>query len=599
MKSVSMPSKPIHFFDVPEVNSFTADYKYNFFMSDESIDESGNEALNGNLSARFIDKGTADTTNLNARIPRYVNFSFSIGESKKPMLSKNAARDMLMSKEDILDAFNSGLVVTEDDASESLYHSINIGSKGLTGALENLMRLTLNRYVANESSVQQAVTKFSGKSKVNSNFISLMTPSSLNEKPVPKHVNKEKHLDSMKKVKSQVQLNRAYAPMIMRKSIENGLTLLDKELMTNYYNAVSRKSADPGFNVTEAENIFDIPIVSQKKVDSPIFVSEAAVVGILVEKTRVFQGKRYPMPAIVIAGNKPTAGFDSQVAYGQTYEYVCRTIAKFKLPATTDDGRTFIQTFLVASRPTEPSSITLTENVAPDSPQDINFYYKYGTNDLYITWSPPVNPQRDVKYYQIFRRQSINEPFELIANLDFDDSVVRSVPIETIDPTLTKSFSDMPASYIDHEFDKTKSFIYALVSVDARQISSTYSPQVRVSFDTSKNKVKKEYVCFGGAPKQYPNWTLAENFFVDSMKDSSHDKVNIYFNPEAYTLIRGNGEVIPAFCSTSIDSLSKYVFQFINTDRLLEQKFEVTIDDSNFTKNFAASAEALGKDDDE
>ena len=72
MSSQSMPSKPIHFFDVPEIKSFSTKYSYNFFVSDESINETGNDALNGNLSSRFLRKGTADNSNMNSRIPRYV-----------------------------------------------------------------------------------------------------------------------------------------------------------------------------------------------------------------------------------------------------------------------------------------------------------------------------------------------------------------------------------------------------------------------------------------------------------------------------------------------------------------------------------------------
>ena len=160
---------------------------------------------------------------------------------------------------------------------------------------------------------------------------------------------------------------------------------------------------------------------------------------------------------------------------------------------------------------------------------------------------------------------------------------------EDIDEGLVVSYSYMPTFFIDSDFDRDSSYIYALVSVDARQNSSVYSTQVRVSFDVQSNKITKELVSYSGAPKQYPNWTLKENFFVDSMKDSSHSQVNIYFNPEAYTVVRGNGETFPAFYSTTIDPLSKYVFQFINTDRLLEQKFVATIDDTNFKKDVVES----------
>jgi hypothetical protein len=105
-------------------------------------------------------------------------------------------------------------------------------------------------------------------------------------------------------------------------------------------------------------------------------------------------------------------------------------------------------------------------------------------------------------------------------------------------------------------------------------------------------------ISYAGAPKQYPNWELKENFFVDSMKDSSHSNVSIYFNPEAYTVVKGNGESFPAFSSTTVDPLSRYVFQFINTDRLLEKKFEAKIDDSNFRKDLVENR-SQEKDDDE
>jgi hypothetical protein len=598
MNSISMPSKPIHFFDVPEVKTFTTEFKYNFFVSDESIDESGNEAINGNLSTRFLRKGTADTSNLNARTPRYVKLSFGFQDSKKAMFSSRDAKQLSMRSEEILEALNTGKIITEDSAAEERYTSMCLGNDSVDVDLENLMRLTLNRYVAGEASIQDAITEFSKSTNVNSNFISTsMVPPSMNERP--QGTNFLPFTSNEKKVRNQVQLNSSYAPMMLRKSVERGLSLFDRSLISNYLISLDEITEEKDLDVTVDENIFDIPMLDQQRLKSPRFVSQAAVVGVIVEKNRIFGNKKYPMPAIVITGHRPNEGYDSQVAYGQTYEYVCRTIAKFRIPATLEDGRTFIQTFLVASKPSQKAVVTLTEDRAPDPPQDVNYYYEFDSKSLYITWSPPVNPQRDVKYYQVFRRQSTEEPFELIANLDFDDSLIRSTPVERIDASITTSFSLMPTFYIDSEFTKSKPYIYALVAVDARQISSPYSTQIMVSFDNQKNKIQKSFVCYAGSPKQYPNWTLKNNFFIDSMKDSNHDKVNIYFNPEAYTLIRGNGEAIPAFYSTTIDPLSKYVFQFMNTDRLLEQKFEVRIDDSNFKEDTANETQVLKEDDDE
>lgn len=600
MSSQSMPSKPIHFFDVPEIKSFSTKYSYNFFVSDESINETGNDALNGNLSSRFLRKGTADTSNMNSRIPRYVEFTIEMADSKKSMFTGKRKLDKKfnLTKKEILGHLNNGSVLTEDQAAELRLNSFCVDNTTLDVDLENLMRTTLNMYTVEEASITEAAKEFSSTTKVNSDFIfKKMIPPSLNDRP--QGLKFKEFNGPEKKVKQVAQLNYSFAPQLLRKSVERGTSISSKKLIDNYLSAVSNIKEITDFDVTSAENVFNFDVIDQEKATSNRFVGDAAVVGIIVEKKRVFQGVRYPMPAIVITGERPTSAFDSQVAYGQTYEYVARTIAKFVIPVTTEEGRTYIISFLVASKPSPKSVIKIEENRAPSYPKDVNYYYEYDSKSLWITWSPPTNPQRDVKYYQVFRRTSTDKPFELIAHLDFDDSVIRNASKERIDPTLMTSFSSMPLMYIDSDFNKSSTYIYAVVSVDARQISSGYSTQIKVSFDSTKNKIKKEFVCYGGAPKQYPNWTLKENFFVDSMKDSNHDKVNIYFNPEAYTLIRGNGEVIPTFYSKTDDSLAKYVFQFINTDRLLEQKFEVAIDDSNFKKDINTNQLSIGKDDDE
>ena len=69
------------------------------------------------------------------------------------------------------------------------------------------------------------------------------------------------------------------------------------------------------------------------------------------------------------------------------------------------------------------------------------------------------------------------------------------------------------------------------------------------------------------------------------MKDSAHSKVQIYFDPEAYTVIDSGGVKTPLFLAKSHDESAKYVCQFINTDRVLEQRFEVKIDDQSFAED--------------
>ena len=56
MSSESIISRPLHFFDVPEVVSLSATFRYNFFVADEKINETGDEAVDGNLATRFLQR---------------------------------------------------------------------------------------------------------------------------------------------------------------------------------------------------------------------------------------------------------------------------------------------------------------------------------------------------------------------------------------------------------------------------------------------------------------------------------------------------------------------------------------------------------------
>ena len=72
------------------------------------------------------------------------------------------------------------------------------------------------------------------------------------------------------------------------------------------------------------------------------------------------------------------------------------------------------------------------------------------------------------------------------------------------------------------------------------------------------------------------------------MKDSGHSKVKIYFDPEVYSFIDEAGTREPLFLGDSEDDMAKYVFQFINTDRLAEQRFEVKIENAAYNQKAAA-----------
>ena len=145
-----------------------------------------------------------------------------------------------------------------------------------------------------------------------------------------------------------------------------------------------------------------------------------------------------------------------------------------------------------------------------------------------------MNTQRDIKQWQIFRRTSIDEPFELQKVYDFDDSTVQEKDPgeESVDPRLVEKLTSPKNFYVDFDFNKEAKFIYSVCSVDAHGLSSNYGMQFEVSFDRYKNKIQKKLISKSGAPKAYPNMLLERDTFVDTIKDTGHKKLRIVFSPE-------------------------------------------------------------------
>ena len=72
--------------------------------------------------------------------------------------------------------------------------------------------------------------------------------------------------------------------------------------------------------------------------------------------------------------------------------------------------------------------VSCTESIPPKPPQDLKFHWDFREDSLVLFWSEELNPQRDVLRYQIFRRRSVEVPFTLIRELDFDFSTSKLRP---------------------------------------------------------------------------------------------------------------------------------------------------------------------------
>lgn len=309
---------------------------------------------------------------------------------------------------------------------------------------------------------------------------------------------------------------------------------------------------------------------------SPGALPSPILLGYMIEKFSDDPTESYPKRFIVPRGTR--SYLDVAIKYGKTYSYRIRSVVAVYTVAEvvyeTSVPRPCIIPFV--SNPTKLLSLKASESVPPASPADFNLHWNYQDSTLQLVWSFPNNAQRDIKYWQIFRRSSINEPFTLIRMIDFDDSTVRSQFPETIDPSLISKFQSSVNYYVDPEFGKDSDYIYTMCSVDAHGQSSNYGMQFRVRFDRYKNKLIKELISPSGAMKQYPNTYLNAELTLDSVKSSGATKMRIYFDPEYLVVTDVNGRE-KNFLRTSESAI--YQLQLINIDRQKQSEVIISISD--------------------
>ena len=598
MSAQTTQTKPIQIVDLPEVTGLKAEGVYNYFTPDETVDESGSFISIGRINRESGRGDFAESSEERAkRSPRSIKLSWVVQDSVKSAMTKQNI-SVNCTKQEVLVALSRGQVYTEEAGAGVGFDNYIFGAEDIAEELEGFWRRQLASPHAALQESNEPLASGEPRSFVPLDLLTELMQPDLKAPNVPvgrlmalipPYYGTDKDDSSLRSASSFMDpqkyhytngmLNNSYAPMMLRRNCENGVARDRVGSIARYLISVGRRRDDDTRFVTDDEYVLTPALASLERTNTPEDIAtEIDVVGYLIEKERHLGGKKYTMASTYVHGKKTQCAYDYRVAYGQKYHYAVRTIAKVRTLVTDfGTGRTYIAEYFIASSRGCPANATIRESKRPDPPCDIRYYYNYEQDNLTITWAPPVNPQRDVKYIQVFRRENTSQPFTLIAHYDFNDSVILEPYRENIhDGTMRKS-KVMPTFHIDNDFDKTKSYIYSIVAMDARHISSYYSTQTRVSYDTTNHKLVKEFVSYQGAPKQYPNWYLKENFFSDSIKDSHHSRVKVYFDPDAYTFERSSGEKSHVFFSDAEDPQAKYIFQFINVDRLAEQQVEVKI----------------------
>lgn len=598
---ISMPANNIN---LPEISNISSDFIYNFFTKDERVRKSSSNILSFDVTnsdevlyrirnkfiPRYV-KVKFDPPRINPEFINNFNYaetSFEISENLDKIIVEGASSNEIFSGIEILDTGRENKIYTmlkgssyfqqlptvnsknsQKESAEKLYNTLK-EKGGLFGndkklILESLSNIESEGYRLGQSDVPLEIANYSsdpiGKQTFSVQFNNLLMSELIEYSTViPDNV----FQDELRSLKPFA--NRIRSKLINSISKDDDLDPADYELEVKAIN-ISSISQTPWDN-NEFPQINFIGYIVEKFENLP-------------DESVEFVGRKF------VPGHQTNYFIDEDVRYGGSYFYKIRTLCKVKMIVRKDDifdaslTENVLATMLMASEGVL-SSVYCQEFEPPKPPNRLNIVFNNQTLLPRLTWCFPLNKQRDIKRFQIFKRLSIDKPFVLIGEIDFDDSIIKgSFPEVAIDKNYYKF--DYPVTYfVDKTHNDGEKPIYAICSVDAHGMSSNYSAQIQFERDRYTNRVKRTIISKENAPKPYPNLFLEFDSFKDTIKISGYKRCKLFLDPDAYDVlqyIRNNDTNISAIdlqtgniAERSLNLLAidennpRYKMQIINID---------------------------------
>lgn len=589
----SLPSKRVAVVNAPEVTNFRAVFDYNFFMPDERVNDSGK------IAPEFIirrpmenfDSSFVESRNFQVKVPRLCRLDW------KPIIGP---RDYVAIRTSIGDNYSK--IHNEQNFTPGDYSNIDLQDTGADQRLSYFVRRAMEEVQKGfapsrkpESPLDVAKTlnsltpvqlrgSFLASILVNLRDLGVTFVTKQNREAVAASLTKQ-----IQKTKNRLQLNNRVLTRILATATESPIGLFEDEAEELMQEATQRENQAVGSHNASimSENEYDMEIIEYvgiRNIDAPAaFDSTVQPVGYVIDKQEILpDGSVVDRAPLIVENPLAATTADLKIRYGSRYMYRIRSVVFIEVQAQDIDTDNIVAiSFLVCSQQSAARTISCEERVPPPPPADFNIAWDYKNTAARITWAFPTNPQRDIKYFQLFRRVNIQEPFQLIKQYDFDDSVVRTTQNETPDPVLVERLNSPKNYYLDEEFGRDSKFIYSMCSVDAHGMSSNYSIQFEVSFDRFKNKIMKKLISVSGAPKAYPNMYLNQDTFVDTIKDSGHKQLRVTFNPEYLEVFDANDNNLQVL-KTGADA--SYRLSLINIDTQSQKTVTIRLEDKRTTQ---------------
>jgi hypothetical protein len=369
-----------------------------------------------------------------------------------------------------------------------------------------------------------------------------------------------------------------------RSQVSLGL-LSDNQILERQNNERSKGNKIDKF---EMETVFDpIEVNPFTSLDSIAYASgrdetqtDTKLVAFQIEKTEIFSNGTNET-TISFVDARARSFDDELIRYGSKYSYSVKAIYKVGILVAQPFDSEIPQSIkvLIASEKSNVAVTRTVEKVPPPYPVDVNFRFDYQRSEMSVRWEFPVNRSQDVTRFQVFRRQSSNEPFLLLKEIDFDESALKIQRPDEPLPVNVRKINVPIRSYIDKDFGRSSTYIYAICCVDAHGYVSNYSAQYEVSFDTRERRLRVRCVSSGGAPRPYPNlyFNTRQPLVADTITRGKVSSLNFVFDPEYLVVNDRDGNSLSLIRYTG--ESAKYYMNVIDTNRA--EQISVPIEISN------------------
>ena len=530
----SIISAPSYSFDIGEPRDLEGSFQYNYFVRNESNPinpDNLQSIIKTNISNMLYEANNIEI----GKIPRFVRVNF-----KKPL-----GAEILNQINPVVQAAIDNNLLTFEGASSSTYYTgleiydMDLGSKLYSG-FEEMLRIYRTYNPSNETISEEPLPYTHAKK------ILLDAITSSKAKPVSVSgisVDPEKSVKSLdySNISHSIKCNNFLLNDIFNRATRLPIHAFSNEIEAATSSALQitqnmLQTVDPA-TITEAELSAEVETIEGLTEDGNNEVNNYSIkiAGYLVKKYEVTPSGDLKMFKTFKLGKDQTSFADPNVRYGMTYLYKIHTICQVIAPLLVEDDENQNEykyyRFLIASEGKN-VNIECIENVSPPPPAAVNVRFNYKRKIPRLVWQFPVNPQRDIIGFQIFRRLSVDQPYTLCAEYNFHPS---GIIVDKPEQAQSKNLYKLPFAKLDYEdvkFQEGTNPIYAVASVDAHGLTSNLSSQMSFKYNKFLNTTKVVLISREGAPKPYPNLYIEKDTFLDCIKTSNYDRMTVFFDPE-------------------------------------------------------------------